>query len=123
MPDSPHDDSADSYDAHDDPLYVSSSDNHNQRLVDLPFDGTGLLLWKKDVLMALASKNKEGFVTGTCPQLPSTDKTYRKWRRCDLLVLKWILNSLHKKIKENMMYVTTSKELWGELVERYRQVK
>ncbi|XP_074318040.1 uncharacterized protein LOC141654824 [Silene latifolia] len=113
MPDSPHTtDSADSYDAYDDPLYVSTSDNHNQKLVDVPFDGTGFLLWKKDVLMALASKNKEGFVTGTCPQPPTTDKTYRKWCRCDLLVTKWILNSLHKKIKENMMYVSHSQELW-----------
>ncbi|XP_074300103.1 uncharacterized protein LOC141631313 [Silene latifolia] len=122
MPDSPRTtDSADSYDAYDDPLYVSASESPNQKLVDVLFDGTGFLLWKKDVLMALASKNKEGIVTGTCSQLPPIDKSYRKWRRCDLLVTKWILNSLHKKIKDNMLYVSHSKELWGELVERYGQ--
>ncbi|XP_074283739.1 uncharacterized protein LOC141608274 [Silene latifolia] len=77
---------------------------------------------KRDVLLALASKNKDGFVTGTCPRPPKTDKRYNLWSRCDMLVLQWIKHSMDKKLRDNFAYVTYSKDLWTELVERYGQL-
>ncbi|KAK9671820.1 hypothetical protein RND81_12G056700 [Saponaria officinalis] len=79
------------------------------------------LNWKRDACMALAAKNKEGFIDGTCKKPPKTDKKYHQWLRCDLMVMKWLLNSLHKSIRENFLYVTCAKDLWSELLERYEQ--
>ncbi|XP_074271034.1 uncharacterized protein LOC141594954 [Silene latifolia] len=71
--------------------------------------------------MAFASKNKLGFVDGSCSQPPKTDKKFNQWVRSDLLVMRWILNSLVKPIRENLKYVRLAKELWGEMTERYGQ--
>ncbi|KAK9733266.1 hypothetical protein RND81_04G055800 [Saponaria officinalis] len=38
------------------------------------------------------------------------------------MVLRWLLNSMSKSIRDNVMYSKTSKELWTELMERYGQV-
>ncbi|KAK9677312.1 hypothetical protein RND81_11G135600 [Saponaria officinalis] len=107
------------YEFYDDPLYLSSSDQPNLSFVSYQFDGSDFLMWKKDVLMALTAKNKDVFVDGRCRLPARTDKKHHQWFRCDLMIMKWILNSLHKSIRENLVYVHTSKQLWSELNERY----
>ncbi|XP_074306620.1 uncharacterized protein LOC141641876 [Silene latifolia] len=114
--------SSGSIDVYEDPLSLTNNDQPNLKLTDTLFDGTGFLTWKRDVLIALASKNKDGFITGTCPRPPKTNKTYHLWSRCDMLVLQWIKYSMDKKLRENFVYVTSSKDLWTELVERYGQM-
>ncbi|KAK9726668.1 hypothetical protein RND81_05G229400 [Saponaria officinalis] len=52
---------------------------------------------------------------------PKTDKKHHQWVRCDLLVVKWILNSIDKPIKDTLAYVTSSKDLWTEILDRYGQ--
>ncbi|KAK9706579.1 hypothetical protein RND81_07G136400 [Saponaria officinalis] len=84
----------------DDPLYLSTSDQPLLQLVAHQFNGDNFVHWKRDVYFALVSKNKEGFVDGTC---------------------KWILNSLEKGIRESLKYVSSSKELWTEIIDRYGQ--
>ncbi|XP_074277466.1 uncharacterized protein LOC141601100 [Silene latifolia] len=77
--------------------------------------------WKMDVYMSLASKNKDGFVDGSCVMPSKNDKKYHQWVRCELMVMRWILNSLEKPVRENFKYVRSSRELWSELLERYGQ--
>ncbi|XP_074266242.1 uncharacterized protein LOC141588712 [Silene latifolia] len=67
--------------------------------------------------MAFAAKNKEGFVNGVLVKPPATDKKYHQFIRCDLMVLKWILNSMDKSIRETLKYIRTAKDLWEEIVE------
>ncbi|KAK9678096.1 hypothetical protein RND81_11G187800 [Saponaria officinalis] len=67
------------------------------------------------------AKNKEGFLDGTCKCPAKTDHKFHQWIRCDLLVMKWILNSVDAKIKDTLLFIQSSKELWTELVERYGQ--
>ncbi|XP_074288054.1 uncharacterized protein LOC141613213 [Silene latifolia] len=110
-----------SYDYYDDPLYLSSSDQPFSHLVSPLFDGNDFLGWKQDIVMALASKNKDGFIDGSLTRPPKTDRKYHQWVRCDLMVMKWILNSLAKPIRDNLKYVKSAKELWVELQERYGQ--
>ncbi|XP_074266527.1 uncharacterized protein LOC141589800 [Silene latifolia] len=77
--------------------------------------------WKREILMSCATKNKDGLLDGTCPMPPSTDKCHKQWKRCDFMVMRWISNSLDKKIRENFKYVGTSREFWCEFVERFGQ--
>ncbi|XP_074314079.1 uncharacterized protein LOC141649284 [Silene latifolia] len=121
MPDSDHSTTSDSYEFYDDPLYLSSSDQPASLLTPVLFDGTNFLSWKQDVLMALAAKNKEGFVNGVLVKPSATDKKYHQFIRCDLMVLKWILNSMDKSIRETLKYIRTAKALWDEIMERYGQ--
>ncbi|KAL9234454.1 hypothetical protein vseg_009325 [Gypsophila vaccaria] len=110
------------YDQYDDPLFLSSADQPHLQLTPYLFDGFNFLDWKRDVVMALTAKNKEDFLTNSCV-FPSTSvKKCRQWTRCDLMVLRWLLNSLAKPIRANVLYAKSSKDLWSELNERYGQV-
>ncbi|XP_074290316.1 uncharacterized protein LOC141617045 [Silene latifolia] len=127
MPDSstenstPSQSHAKSYEFYDDPLYVSSTDQPYLKIIGYEFDGTGFLNRKRDVYMALSAKNKEVFIDGSYKKHAITTCTYRQWVRCDILVTKWIQYALIKEIKESLTYVKSTKELWGELLDRYGQ--
>ncbi|XP_074267204.1 uncharacterized protein LOC141590514 [Silene latifolia] len=109
------------YDYYDDPLFLSTSDQPFSQLSQSLFDGHDFLGWKQDIIMALASKNKLGFIDGSCSQPLKTDRKYNQWVRSDLMVMRWILNSLVKPIWENLKYVRSAEELWSEITERYGQ--
>ncbi|XP_074314879.1 uncharacterized protein LOC141651051 [Silene latifolia] len=108
-----------SYEFYDDPLFLSQSDHPSAKLSPTLFNGHDFLSWKQDVYMALASKNKEGFLDGSCTAPAQTDKKYRQWAKCNLMVLNWILDSLEKSLRDNFKYVCSTKVLWAELNERY----
>ncbi|XP_074276910.1 uncharacterized protein LOC141600568 [Silene latifolia] len=107
------------FDYFEDPLYLSSADQPNATLASFQFDGHDFLGWKQEVFMSLASKNKDGFLDGSCSKPHVTDKKFKQWFRSDIMVTKWILNSLNKSIRENLKYVKSAEELWEELLERY----
>jgi hypothetical protein len=44
------------------------------------------------------------------------------WKRCNDMVISWIINTLSKEISESVLYVNTAVQLWKELNERYGQV-
>ncbi|XP_074314629.1 uncharacterized protein LOC141649855 [Silene latifolia] len=112
---------SDSYEYYDDPLYLSSFDQPFSQLTASLFDGSDFLSWKQDILMALAAKNKDGFINGVLVTSATTDKKYHQHIRCDLMVLKWILNSIDKPLRDNLKYIKTAKGLWDEIMERYGQ--
>ncbi|XP_074318206.1 uncharacterized protein LOC141655000 [Silene latifolia] len=113
--------SSSSYEYFDDPLFLSQSDQPTASLVTTLFGGHDFLGWRREVLMALTSKNKDCFVDGTLVKPPKTDKKYSQWVRCDFMVRQWILNSLVSSIKDSLKYVNSARELWSELLERYGQ--
>ncbi|XP_074270914.1 uncharacterized protein LOC141594822 [Silene latifolia] len=87
----------------DDPLFLSPADQPNLQLTAQLFDGSNFIQWQ------LAAP-------------PKTDKKYNQWVHVDLLVLRWILNSLDKNLRDNLQYASSSKALWSEIVERYGQL-
>nr|XP_016485780.1 PREDICTED: uncharacterized protein LOC107806180 [Nicotiana tabacum] len=46
---------------------------------------------------------------------------FEQWRRCNDMVIDWLLNSLSKDIVESVIYSQTIEELWSELEKRYEQ--
>ncbi|KAK9724656.1 hypothetical protein RND81_05G090200 [Saponaria officinalis] len=105
----------------DDHLYISSFDQHCMQLLGYMFTGHNFITWKRDSYHDLISKNKEGFVDGSVKQPDKNDKRYHQWIRYDLMVMKWLLNSIEPRIRDTVQYVSSAKELWSELVERYDQ--
>ncbi|KAK9734027.1 hypothetical protein RND81_04G109800 [Saponaria officinalis] len=55
--------------------------------------------------------------TSDQPMLQLVDKTYHQWIRCDLMVMKWIFNSVTKEIKDTLVYAGNSKDLWTEILD------
>ncbi|XP_074305340.1 uncharacterized protein LOC141640436 [Silene latifolia] len=110
-----------SYEVFDDPLYISNSDQPSLRLTETKFNGEHFLQWKREVYQALLAKNKEGFIDGSLRITDKKDKKYHHWNRCDLLVRRWITNSMESTIAETVKYASNAKELWSEILERYGQ--
>ncbi|XP_074305553.1 uncharacterized protein LOC141640769 [Silene latifolia] len=119
MPEVDSIDTSSNFDYYDDPLYLSTSDQTNAVLTTFLFDGHDFVGWKREVLMALTAKNKDGFIDGTCVLPPPSDKRHKQWKRCDFMVMRWVSNSLDKSLRENIKYVTSSKQFWSELLERF----
>ncbi|KAK9733683.1 hypothetical protein RND81_04G084100 [Saponaria officinalis] len=106
-----------SYDQYDDPLYLSTVDQPHLQHTSYLLDGTNFLDW--NVLTALTVKNKDGFLTGTCSvSSSSSEKKQNQWNRCDLMILRWLLNSISKPIRDNVLYACSSRELWTAPSER-----
>ncbi|KAK9689691.1 hypothetical protein RND81_09G075300 [Saponaria officinalis] len=117
-----HPRSFDLYDQYDDPLFLSTADQPHLHLTSYLFDGSNFLDWRRDVLMALTAKNKEGFLAGECSESSISPKKRSQWARCDLMVLHWVLNSISKPIRDNVLYAKSSKEPWSDLSESYESV-
>ncbi|KAK9065740.1 hypothetical protein SSX86_015141 [Deinandra increscens subsp. villosa] len=101
-----------------DPLYLHPSDHPGLLLVSKAFDGTGFASWKRSMTIALSAKNKLGFVNG---DVASSSANNELWKRCNAMVISWILNVLSKEIGESVLYTQTAKNLWKELDDRYGQ--
>ncbi|XP_074271063.1 uncharacterized protein LOC141594984 [Silene latifolia] len=109
------------YDVFDDPLYISTLDQPGLHLTEVKFNGEHFLQWKREVYQALLAKNKEGFIDQSIRITDKKDKKYHQWNRCDLLVRRWITNSMEPSIAETVKYASSAKELWSEILERYGQ--
>ncbi|XP_074290592.1 uncharacterized protein LOC141617309 [Silene latifolia] len=94
------------YSPFDDPMFLSPTDQPSLALSSFLFDGTSFLQWQREVVAALLSKNKRGFLYGECSLPAATDKKYNQWIRCDLL---------------NLQFVMSCKALWTDIVERFGQ--
>ncbi|XP_074318139.1 uncharacterized protein LOC141654929 [Silene latifolia] len=106
----------------DDPLFLSPTDQPGLKLSETVFDGSNFRQWQREIIQALLSKNKIGFISGECMLPEKTDKRYNAWIRCDIFVSRWIKNSMIKTLQDNFQYTQSSKHLWSELVERFGQL-
>lgn len=61
--------------------------------------------------IALGAKNKLGFVEGKVMIPKDSSENYERWRRCDYMVISWILNSISKELVGSFLYVTNGREL------------
>lgn len=103
------------------PYFLTPFDSPGMNLINTIFDGTSYGNWKRGVLIALSAKNKLGFITGAYPPPSSQSALLTQWKRCNDMVLSWLLNSVSKEIAESVIYSQTAEELWKELEQRYGQ--
>jgi len=68
---------------------------------------------------ALISKNKLKFIDGGIKKPQMNDSLYDAWKRCNMMVLSWIIKTLSPQIAKSVIYVEEAKELWEELKERF----
>ncbi|KAK9079684.1 hypothetical protein SSX86_001357 [Deinandra increscens subsp. villosa] len=97
-------------------LYLHPSDHLGLILVSKQFDGPSYGSWKRMMSIALSAKSKTGFVDGT---ITSTTDTSALWKRCNDMVLSWILNTLSKEISKSVLYVENASQLWKELAYQF----
>ncbi|KAF5471039.1 hypothetical protein F2P56_011514 [Juglans regia] len=102
------------------PYYLHPSDNHGALLVLEIFNGDNYVAWSCLITIALTVKNKVAFIDGSITS-PSTSQlvSHITWLRATNLVLSWLMNSISKDIRNNLLYVVSTADLWNELKTRY----
>ncbi|KAK9673116.1 hypothetical protein RND81_12G147300 [Saponaria officinalis] len=106
---------------YDDPLYLSSSDFPGVQLVSTLFNGKNYMSWSRGVILALGTKNNQGFLDGTTSRPATGSAKLQQWIRSDNMVRCWILNAIEAGIKDGFLSSKSSKLLWEEIHERYGQ--
>ncbi|KAL6571138.1 hypothetical protein OROHE_002781 [Orobanche hederae] len=60
---------------------------------------------EKEYGLHRGAKMKLGFTTGMYPRPSRRSEVYEKWKRCNFMVMSWLLNSMTSEIAENFIYV------------------
>lgn len=104
-------------------LYLHPSDHPGMILVSTPLTEDNYASWSQAMLLALEAKNKLGFIDGTIsPPSSSTSAEARQWKRCNVMVISWLLNSISKEISSSVIYCKSAFAIWTNLKDRYSQV-
>ncbi|XP_012844832.1 PREDICTED: uncharacterized protein LOC105964867 [Erythranthe guttata] len=104
-------------------FFIHHSDHPGMILVSKPLNCDNYGTWSRSMKISLSAKNKLGFIDGSV-QVPCQIKSpeeYSSWKRCNDMILSWILNSLEPDITDSVIYSTTSHEIWQDLEERFSQ--
>lgn len=99
--------------------YIHPSNASSTQLVSVKFNGNGFNNWKRSMLLVLSAKNKIGFVNGVIPKPDLTTAEFVYWSRCNDLVISWILFNLDDTIAKSVQFLSTAREIWLGLEERY----
>ncbi|KAF7810456.1 retrovirus-related Pol polyprotein from transposon TNT 1-94 [Senna tora] len=103
-----------------DPLYLHPSDNSGLQLVSVQLTLDNYLIWSRSMRIALKSKNKLGFVDGSCKQ--SEDQNYDdylRWSLADTTVVAWMVNAMTEELAEAYMFASSARDLWMELEDQF----
>nr|XP_009777514.1 PREDICTED: uncharacterized protein LOC104227083 [Nicotiana sylvestris] len=103
------------------PFYIHPTDSPGSQLVAIPFYGTSFVHWRSSMLTSLSTKNKLGIMTGKVAQHPPNSPYYPFWERCNDMVKAWITNSLPREIAASVMCLSTAREVWSDINERFGQ--
>ncbi|CAL8992944.1 unnamed protein product, partial [Prunus brigantina] len=105
----------------DHPYYIHQSDHPGMVLVGKPLSGDNYSTWSRQFRLALSAKNKIGFLDGSIKKPLKAKPEYDRWRRCNDMVLSWILNSLEPDLANSVIYTDSAHEIWADLEERFAQ--
>ena len=85
------------------PYYLHPSESPAITLVSLVLDPTNYNSWSRSMLTALSAKNKVEFVDGTISQPVITYPLHFAWKRCNNMVISWIVHSILSSIRESLL--------------------
>lgn len=64
---------------------------------------------------------KIGFIDGSIPEPDDDDPQYQSWFKNNSVVSSWILNSISKDLIPNVIYSTSTTEMWNVLHDQFHQ--
>ncbi|KAL3721854.1 hypothetical protein ACJRO7_034230 [Eucalyptus globulus] len=100
----------------------ASTDSVNVQITTIKLNGSSnYLLWAQAVKVYINAKGKLHYLTTDPPNENSRD--YNGWMRENDTLLVWLWNSMEPSIAANVMFHTTAKEVWDDLMESYSQDK
>ncbi|XP_071709046.1 uncharacterized protein [Rutidosis leptorrhynchoides] len=104
-----------------DPLYFHPSDTTSGTpIISIKLKGTeNYNIWSRSMLLALGTKNKIGFINGTCVKSTTDEVLAAQWERCNTVVLSWILGTLTEELYSGQIFNSLALNVWNDLKETY----
>ncbi|KAK3038370.1 hypothetical protein RJ639_030270 [Escallonia herrerae] len=105
------------------PFYLHPSDHPGLIFVTQPLseNGENYFTWRRNMLTALQSKNKAGFVDGLIAKPDVHSRDFQSWIQCNAVVKSWIVNSLSRELQTSAAHADTASEIWCDFDERFTQ--
>ncbi|KAM3232209.1 hypothetical protein P3L10_017568 [Capsicum annuum] len=105
------------------PLFFSPSDNSSAVLISLQLTGSeNHSVWSCAMRIAILGRNKLGFIHETCKKENYSSNLAALWKRCNAIVLSWIMNRVSKEILSGLVYSSYSTAMWNDLKERFDKI-
>ncbi|XP_074374801.1 uncharacterized protein LOC141715225 [Apium graveolens] len=101
------------------PLYLHPSDGNNFMVIDKLQGSSNYRSWKRSMEIALSSKRKLGFVTGTITRDDTDTVKGEAWDTCNNMIISWIFGSVSESIKKSIMFVSSAYQIWNNLEQRF----
>ncbi|XP_075640631.1 uncharacterized protein LOC142612419 [Castanea sativa] len=104
------------------PFFLPANENPSLILTSQPLTGLeNYMSWARLVFLALSSRNKFGFMTGSIPEPDPSSPLFNSWSRCNTTLLLWLKNSLSIELKPSIICINTAKDHWIDLKDRLSQ--
>ncbi|KAL2903654.1 putative pectate lyase 1 [Bienertia sinuspersici] len=102
------------------PLYLHPSDGpHTCTIAQKLSRSANYRSGKRDMEIVLVSKRKLGFVTRLVQRDPSKPEKQDLWDTCNNMVIAWLTPSMTPSIKESVVVMRSSKEIWEQLERKF----
>ncbi|XP_019090820.1 PREDICTED: uncharacterized protein LOC104740825 [Camelina sativa] len=77
------------------------------------------IFWKLRFLDFLRFTNKIGFIDGTIEKPEPSSPLYQPWKRCNAMVMLWLMNSMSETLVKSVLYAETAHKAWESLRSRF----
>lgn len=101
------------------PLFLHPSDGATSIQVDKLQGSSDYRAWKRSLEIGLRSKRKLGFVKGTVQRSTEDKAKADMWDTCNNMVISWLTSNVSPAIRQSIIYMTTSREIWLNLEQRF----
>lgn len=103
------------------PYYLHPSDNPGINLTTITLSENNYSQWSTSMEFALSAKLKQGFIDGSYTKPAVNSSLLLNWNRCNHMVISWMLNVVSNDIKNSIVYMNSTQDIWDDLEVRYTQ--
>ncbi|XP_070018306.1 uncharacterized protein [Nicotiana sylvestris] len=97
---------------HHHPLYLQPCDTLGSSLISIQLTGSeNYALWSRSMKIGIIGKSKLGFIDGRCTKDKFDRSLHELWKKCNAIVLSWIMNV---GISSVSAYFSQLTDLWEE---------
>lgn len=89
------------------PYCINPSENTSLPIASEKLSSKAYGEWKRSTVIALATKNKLGSVDGTLPKPVENEANCAAWKRCDAIIISYILRYLESSIGRSLLFLST----------------